>query len=164
MLYQASIPFIAQNRWNLISGPKLEKKKRKKKKTDLKQLSSYLSTISLFDRASTLDQEVRVNARSDCYRGRADVEDTTPVSQTFERARELRCWGETLALQQTETRVETGKERSELHFATYHAKNNALATDSMEDRVVESGLEMDGFISINWFVAFLFNNINYEIN
>ena len=147
-LYQASIPFIAQNRWNLLTGPKVVETK---KKSELAQLASYLSNLSLFDHKSTIDQEVRVNARSDCYRGRADCEDKTQVCQTFERAREMRCWAETLALQATETRV--NEENEPLYFATYHAKNNALSTESKEDAIIESGLEMDGFISINWSVV-----------
>ena len=55
-------------------------------------LASYLSTLSLFDNASTVDQEVRVNARSDCYRGRGDAEDKSEVHQHYETARSLRCW------------------------------------------------------------------------
>ena len=55
-------------------------------------LASYLSTLSLFDNASTVDQEVRVNARSDCYRGRGDAEDKSKVHQHYETARSLRCW------------------------------------------------------------------------
>ena len=90
-LNKASIPFIAQNRWSLLG----HNASVKSAKNDISNLASYLSTLSLFDNATTVDQEVRVNARSDCYRGRGDTEDKSKVNQHYETARSLRCWSGT---------------------------------------------------------------------
>ena len=65
-------------------------------------------------------------------------------------AREIQCWSETLSLQNASTRLRGDYgENEKLYFLSFYTKTTGMVTDSLDDRIVESSLGTDGFVSIN---------------
>ena len=66
------------------------------------------------------------------------------------KAREIQCWSETLSLQNASCRLQGDYgENEKLYFSSFYTKATGMVTDSLDDRIVESSLETDGFVSAN---------------
>ena len=123
-----------------------------KHKSSLASISKYLSTISLFDRSSSFEQEVRTTAKSDCNRGIGDYITKEPVRHNS--IRQIQCWAECASLQSIQLEPDesyghmVGLEKN-LCFDNFNQKAKAIEMSNWTDHLLKAEMETDGLIATN---------------